>query len=126
MNSSRRKEVSGSDNPDTFPDSSLYCLNQQTFSNMREGSKPIRYKDKTDTWNKNLENNYVQISNDGSDSAFLNRFPVLRYLKDNGRDARFKAYKANDTSTEGEKSSSRKSFTVGGTRLHSPSISKRL
>jgi hypothetical protein len=80
---------------------------------MREGSRPIRYAEVAGKWKDKLESKYNQIGRDGTDSAFLNRFPVLRHLKDTGKDARFKAYlKEKEASAEANKTESSKSHTV--------------
>jgi hypothetical protein len=57
---------------------------------MRKDSKPSVFKSSRSPWQNELKAAYNSIYKDAYDSKMLQRFPVLRQLKDSGRDVRLK------------------------------------
>ena len=51
-------------------------------------------------WSRKMEKTYKMIEDDGYDSAMLQRFPVLRRAKDEGRDIRTQFYQSQDRPEE--------------------------
>ena len=76
-------------------DSERYQNMKNNYGYMRGQYSQRGFKHAQPGWKKSMQQTYRMIEDDGYDSAMLQRFPVLRKAKDEGRDIRTQLYHNN-------------------------------